>query len=112
MKTNHALNFLFIRIVLALLVGLCTRDLSAQIFANDEALTYAAWDTGTNYGFGFEPWVLAQSGTGGGNYTGFFTGNGGDPVASANGNAWAMYANGVSGTNVAEAFRGFSNSIP
>ena len=112
MKTNRSTNSRFTCIALTLLLGLGTHDLSAQITANDDAAPYTGWLTGTNYGFGFQPWVQEQTGTGGGNYTGFFLGNGGDAVASTNGNAWGMYANGSSGTNASEAFRGISNSLP
>ncbi len=100
------------RIFLALAISLAAGNVSAQIFASDSALPYTSWSTTTNHGFGFLPWVQAQTGTGGGNYTGFFLGNTGDPIASTNGNAWGIYANGSSGTNAAEAFRAFSNSLP
>lgn len=99
-------------LLLAAVLGFTASRASAQISANDDAAPYANWQTGTNYGLGFQPWALEQTGTGGGNYTGFFVGNGGDPVASTNGNAWGMYANGSGGANAAEAFRTFSNSLP
>ena len=102
----------FLNLVLMLLIGLCAGKASAQIYAQDDAGAYAAWGTGTNYGFGFQPWVLEQTGTGNGNYTGFYLSKPGNPIASTNGNIWGIYANGSSGTNASEAFRGFSNSLP
>ncbi len=86
---------------------LCAASARAQIFANDEAAAYtlANWTNGVNLGFGFGPWTLRQTGTGGDNYTGFFLANNNDPISSTNGNAWGMYANGSSGTNAAVAFR-------
>jgi hypothetical protein len=93
-------------------MGFATGKASAQIFASDNAAPYTSWSTTTNYGFGFLPWVQAQTGTGGGNYTGFFLGNGGEAIASTNGHFWGIYANGSSGTNASEAFRAFSNSLP
>src|SRR5947208_1780827 len=96
------------------LVLFSTRNVSAQIFAQDDAASYsnapanAAWLSGpnTNGGFGFQPWTFVHSGPG---FQGFFIGDAGS-IGSTNGNAWGMYANTGSG-NAATAFRGFSNPL-
>ena len=111
MKKQILLNLRSAGAALALLAGFYVNHASAQIYAQDDASVYANWLTGTNYGFGFQPWVQAQTGTGGGNYTGFYLGNAGDPIATG-GKIWGIYANGSSGTNASEAFRSFSNSLP
>jgi hypothetical protein len=84
---------------------------SAQILAYDDASGYTTWTNGASQGYGFGPWTLRETGTGNGNYTGFFVGTPGDPVASSNGNAWGLYANGSSGANAAVAFRAFTNGL-
>src|ERR1043166_7045593 len=92
---------------------------SAQSFGRDNADGYAtgsgnsAWLYGgaTNGGFGFTPWVFKTSGPA--NH-GFYVGNGGN-IATTNNGAWSLFANdgGVgASTNVAVAFRGFSNALP
>ena len=89
---------------------------SAQIFARDDAAGYTnsaggnfAWEyqTTTNGGFGFTPWVFQRGGSG---FQGFFIGTG-DAIASASNTYWGMYANSGSGDNVAVAYRGFTNSL-
>ncbi|HEY3762887.1 MAG TPA: hypothetical protein VGN23_14170 [Verrucomicrobiae bacterium] len=110
---NKNLFFRLLPVCFGLAMLFTAGKISAQVIASDSAAPYAGWQTGTNYGFGFQPWIQVQSGTHNGNsFTGYFLGNSGDPVASTNGQAWGMYANGGSGTNVSEAFRGFSNSLP
>src|SRR5258707_12522446 len=91
---------------------------SAQVLARDDAAGYTnapggvntGWyfNTTTNGGFGFTPWVFTKAGA---NYEGFFIGTG-DAVASASNTSWGMYANGPAGDNAAVAFRGFTNSMP
>lgn len=102
---------IFLFACLGLFLGFSAHRVGAQVFASDSAAPYTAWNTGTNYGFGFGPWVQYQTGTGNGSYTGFFLGDGGDAIASPNGQAWGIYANGA-GTPASEAFRTFSNSLP
>lgn len=104
MKKN---TFVFACLTLALIVASGHRA-NAQIFANDDAGVYKGWATGTNYGFGFQPWVIYNNGNGG--FAGTFLGNG-DVVGSTNGNFWGTYANGAN-TASAEEFRAFSNSMP
>ncbi len=102
-------NLLHLCIAVAVLAGFNLNRASAQIFANDDAGVYAGWNTGTNYGFGFQPWVLYNT-NGGTGFGGHFLGNG-EAIGSTNGNYWGMYAN-QSSTAASEAFRGFSNSMP
>src|SRR5262245_44194574 len=93
------------------------RPASAQFFARDDAAGYTnapaganyAWlyQTTTNGGFGFTPWVYTRGGSG---FQGFFVGTG-DAIASASNTYWGMYANGGSGDNVAVAYRGFTNAL-
>jgi hypothetical protein len=113
---RRLLNFTFMKknllplcIAIALLAVFNVNRASAQIFANDDAGVYKGWNTGTNYGFGFQPWILYNT-NGGTGFAGHFLGNN-DPVGSTNGNFWGMYANNSS-TSVSEAFRAFSNSLP
>jgi hypothetical protein len=105
-------NNLIIACIALVLAGFGAGRASAQIFANDDASSYTAWGTGTNYGFGFLPWVLYGTGNIGGTsgYGGTFLDTGG-PIASTNGNYWGIYANSAS-TVSSEAFRAFSNSLP
>jgi hypothetical protein len=87
----------------------------AQTYAKDDAAGYttlpnnSGWDVAgtTNGGFGFNPWVFRTNGL---NFSGFYVGNGG-AIASTNGNAWGMYANGTAGVKSA-AFRSFTNALP
>ena len=102
--------------IVTLLAGPIINKASAQIFANDDAGVYTSWATGTNYGFGFQPWILYGTGNIGGTsgYGGTFLGNNNPTdasVSSANGNYWGSYANSAS-TASAEEFRAFSNSMP
>ena len=98
-------------VTLALFFGFGANRASAQIFASDNAAGYTTWTNNQNSGSGFQPWVQEQTGTTtNGSYTGFFLGANGDPVATS-GQVWGIYANG-NGTPAAEAFRGFSNSLP
>src|SRR5262245_15597734 len=93
------------------------RPASAQFFARDDAAGYTnapaganyAWlyQTTTNGGFGFTPWVFTRGGSG---FQGFFVGTG-DAIASASNTYWGMYANSGSGDNVAVAYRGFTNAL-
>jgi hypothetical protein len=83
----------------------------ADLIAHDEAAPYPNWDNGTNFGFGFDPWVVQKTPTGGGNYAGVFVDHTFDPVSSTNGKAWGLYANGSSGTNAVVAYRSFNNSL-
>src|SRR5437867_5847853 len=95
-----------------------TNSSSAQIFARDDAAGYTnapgganyAWlyQTTTNGGFGFNPWVFTKGGSG---FQGFFVGTG-DAIASSSNTSWGMYANSGSGDNVAVAYRRFTNSMP
>jgi hypothetical protein len=91
---------------------------SAQVFARDDAARYtnapgnAAWlyQTTTNGGFGFNPWVFRRGGSGA---QGYFVGTG-DTIASASNTYWGMYANSGGGSsldNVAVAYRAFTNSM-
>ena len=110
-------NTLILGCLLAVLViGFGLNRASAQIFANDDAGVYTGWATGTNYGFGFQPWVLYNTGGAGGatGYGGAFLSKN-NPVdtgvGSTNGYFWGMYANSAT-TAASEAFRAFSNSLP
>ena len=58
MRKNNLSLSRFLNLLLMLLIGLCAGKASAQIYAQDDAGAYTAWGTGTNYGFGFQPWVL------------------------------------------------------
>src|SRR5947207_10178187 len=92
-------------------------SIRAQIYARDDAAGYTnapgganyAWlyQTTTNGGFGFNPWVFTHAGSG---FQGFFVGTG-DAIASASNTYWGMYANGGSGDNGAVAFRSFTNAL-
>jgi hypothetical protein len=91
----------------------------AQFFARDDAAGYTntvggnfAWmyQTTTNGGFGLNPWVFRNTANNGTSFSGFFVGTG-DAIASASNTSWGMYANGSSGTNVAVAYRSFTNSL-
>jgi hypothetical protein len=92
-------------------IGAAINQSSAQVLAYDDAAPYTTWTNGLNSGYGFGPWVLRQTTNGWNDFSGFFIGNNGDPVASTNGNAWGLYANGSSGTNAAVAYRSFTNSL-
>lgn len=89
-------------------------SLRAQVQAYDDATGYTNGNPGwmylgtTNGGFGFTPWVYAKSGV---NYQGFFLNKSGTTIATG-GNVWAMYGNGPTPTNIAVAYRGFSNAVP
>src|SRR5438094_8215975 len=92
---------------------------SGQVFARDDAAGYTnsaggnfAWmyQITTNGGFGFNPWVFRNTANNGTSFSGFFVGTG-DTIASASNTSWGMYANGSSGTNVAVAYRSFTNSL-
>jgi hypothetical protein len=96
-------------VLLALLC--CATVGSAQSIAYDDASGYTTWTNGSNLGYGFGPWTLAQTGTSNGNYTGFYINGGGDAIASPNGNAWGLYANGSGGSNAVVAFRPFTNGL-
>jgi hypothetical protein len=122
MRKNASSLSRFLGLVLMLLIGLCAGKASAQIYAQDDAASYTnsiggnfAWefDSNTNGGFGFQPWVFQQAGP---TYHGFYVGNTSSHasatlVGSTNGNFWGMYANSGA-ANGAVAFRGFSNSLP
>ncbi len=109
MKRN---TFIPALIAVLLLAGSAMNRASAQIIANDDAGVYTSWNTGDTGGFGFEPWVMYNTGGAGGGtgYAGTFLSQG-DVIDSANGNYWGMYANS-SATASSEAFRAFSNSMP
>src|SRR4051812_25806283 len=81
---------------------------SAQILAQDSAAAYNAagntWTNGENLGSGFTPWVLTNTVNNGGNFSGFFIGDGG-PIATINDSSFGMYANGSSGANASVAYR-------
>jgi hypothetical protein len=108
---NRCASKLLSGLALAGLIGLSAANAAAQVFAYDDAAAYTTWTNAMNLGYGFGPWTLQETGSGGGNFTGFFVGNSGDPVASTNGNAWGIYANGSSGTNAAVAYRSFINPL-
>jgi hypothetical protein len=113
MKKN---TFIPALIAVLLLAGAAMNRACAQIVANDDAGVYTGWNTGTNYGFGFEPWQIYNTGNvgGGAGYGGIFLGNSTPTdtiVSSTNGNYWGMYAN-QSATAASETFRAFSNSLP
>src|SRR5437867_4077062 len=115
MKINTA--FLPLLAVSAAAFLAFTNSSSAQIFARDDAAGYTnapgganyAWlfQTTTNGGFVFNPWVFRRGGSG---FQGFFVGNV-DAIASPNGNFWAINANSASGDNVAVAYRSFTNAL-
>ena len=83
-----------------------------QVLAHDDAAAYDAaggiWSSGMNFGFGFLPWVIATAGAG---QQGAFVGDGGN-IATTNNSAWGLFASGLPLTNMAVAFRGFSNALP
>jgi hypothetical protein len=117
MKPNR-LHFVFLAIAVAAFSGSIYRA-SAQVYAKDDAAGYTnapggqnygwLYNTTTNGGFGFTPWVYTRGGSG---FQGFFVGNGGQgSLGSTNGNYWGMYANSGGGDNVAVAYRGFTNSM-
>ena len=109
MKKN---SFILTCFTLALCAGFSQNRAVAQMFANDDAAAYASWPSTTNLGFGFEPWVMYNTGGAGGTtgYAGTYLGNG-DVVGSTNGNFWGSYANSAA-TAGTEEFRAFSNSLP
>jgi hypothetical protein len=88
-----------------------TLTVTSGIQAHDDAAAYDAaggtWASGMDFGFGLQPWVIARSGTA---HQGAFIGDGGN-IATTNNSAWGLYANGTP-TNLAVAYRGFSNSVP
>ncbi len=98
-------------------VGFLISNTFGQVTAFDSATNYTSgWKRNglaaeQNLGFGFQPWSLVHSSTGGG-FSGFFIGNSGgqNGITQPPGNAFGLFANG-SGTNQAVAFRGFSNSL-
>jgi hypothetical protein len=122
MKKNASSLFRFPGLALMLLIGFCAGKVSAQIYAQDDAAGYTnsaggnfAWEfqSTTNGGFGFQPWVFQQAGP---TFHGFYIGKtnthaSATLVGSTNGNFWGMYANAGTG-NGAVAFRAFSNSLP
>jgi hypothetical protein len=90
-----------------------------QIFAKDDAAGYTnapggqnygwLYNTTTNGGFGFNPWVFQRGGSG---FQGFYVGSGGESTDLMSSNKfWGMYANSGSGDNVAVAYRSFTNSL-
>ncbi|MDB6124128.1 MAG: hypothetical protein JWQ71_3121 [Pedosphaera sp.] len=91
-----------------------TGSASAQILAQDSAAAYNTagntWTNGENLGFGFTPWVLTNTVNNGGNFSGFFIGDGG-AIATTNNSSFGMYANGSSGANASVAYRGFTNAL-
>ena len=103
-------------ITILFLIGAAMNRASAQIIANDDAGVYTGWNTGTNYGFGFEPWANYNTGSvgGGSGYGGAFLGTNNPTdtiVGSTNSNYWGLYANSAA-TASSEVFRAFSNSLP
>lgn len=95
----------------------------AQTNAYDDALPYdkQTWITNSlNGGFGFTPWALVISGS---QFSGFFTTHDlatlpyptiASPVNSAlddHQHIWGLYGNGNGSTNIAAAYRGFSNAL-
>ncbi len=109
MKKNA---FIFTCLTLALCAGFGIDRAAAQIIANDDAAAYTNWESGNNFGFGFAPWVMYNTGGAGGTtgYAGTYLGNG-DVIDSTNGNYWGSYANKAN-TAGTEEFRAFSNSLP
>src|SRR2546423_6074388 len=114
MNKKLTLRLLCISGALALLAS--SESASAQVFARDDAAGYTnapgganyGWlfNTTTNGGFGFTPWVFTRSGA---NFQGFFVGS--DTINSASNTSWGMYANGAGADNKAVAYRGFTNSL-
>jgi polygalacturonase len=105
--------------LLATLVATCPA--LAQIYAYDDAgnaivwtnnppgVASQTWANGMNTGYGWTtPWILLQTQTGNGNFSGFYNNNG-SYIATTNNSSWGMYANGngVTGTNKAVAYRDF-----
>jgi hypothetical protein len=92
--------------------GTLTVTSGAQVLAHDDAAAYELaggnWTGGMNFGYGFAPWVIQTSGPA---IQGSFIGDGGN-IATISNSAWGLFANGQPLTNVALAFRGFSNSLP
>ena len=80
MRKNALFLSRFLGLGLMLLIGLAAGRASAQIYAQDDAAGYTnsaggnfAWeyDSSTNGGFGFQPWVFQQAGP---TYHGFYLG--------------------------------------
>lgn len=86
----------------------------AQPVALDDAArpAYASgWANGTNDGFGFGPWVLADNNnTNTANYAGFFIGSAGVAAVDVTNKSFGLYANGTTYT-YATAYRGLSNAL-
>jgi hypothetical protein len=84
---------------------------AAQTNALDTAAAYGSgWGTGTNQGFGFLPWVLANNNGAGSGFAGAFVGNSGTLIDTSF-DSFGLYANGGSGGNYSEAYRSFSNAL-
>src|ERR1041385_2121413 len=86
-------------------------SVQGQVQAHDDAAGYNAagnvWTNGMNLGSGFVPWAILASGPG---QQAVFVGDGGS-IATTNNSAWGLHAFGTP-TNLAVAFRGFSNFLP
>jgi MBG domain (YGX type)/Immunoglobulin domain len=98
--------------ILTVTPGALTVTSGAQVLAHDDAAAYelagGTWSNGMNFGYGFVPWVIQTSGPA---TQGSFIGDGNN-IATISNSAWGLYADGQPLTNMAVAFRGFSNSLP
>ncbi len=83
---------------------------SAQVTAADDASAYGGgWNTGTNFGTGFLPWVLTNNNGSGGGFAGSFIGSGTGIDTSSK--VFGLYANQGTSQEFSAAYRSLSNNL-